>query len=411
MVPCRERHRTTGYGRRWPLPPCSEHVDCARITSCACSTHSGEMTRRPNPAAVHAHRTRGTGPVPREPDPGNQPPPKLAISRRSNQQSAGHGADNGCIVPRKTAPLSRYLAPRLREALADTPAVLIHGPRQSGKTTLARLVGESRGYRYVSFDDQAVLGAARRDPIGFVAGLARRTILDEVQRVPEIFTSIKGAIDRRRTGTVSRRSRTQSVLAPAWSSTPGTQEFDTVSHLVGRTFSTHSEDPSHLFAHSVALLGSEDHASMGRPFLLETRVKGEEVADVVREQDRPSAVAYATWARSGVPTCPASTALVTSMPRARSARIRAAFTESSSRYSANATAQLAALDSCGMDAEAPRHRPSVATRRSSLSTSSGLRRCRTPRPSRTSSRPTRARPRATRSRPRGRTGRAECGCA
>ena len=41
------------------------------------------------------------------------------------------------------------------------PAVLIHGPRQSGKTTLARTVGESGGYRYVSFDDEAVWRAAR----------------------------------------------------------------------------------------------------------------------------------------------------------------------------------------------------------------------------------------------------------
>ena len=64
---------------------------------------------------------------------------------------------------------------------------------------MARLVGEPRGYRYVSFDDEAVQGAARRDPIGFVEGLAPRTILDEVQRVPEIFTSLKAAIDRRRT--------------------------------------------------------------------------------------------------------------------------------------------------------------------------------------------------------------------
>ena len=102
-------------------------------------------------------------------------------------------------MPRRTTPFPRYLAPRLREALADTPAVLIHGPRRSGKTTLARLIGEPRGYRYVSFDDEAVQGAARRDPIGFVEGLAPRTILDEVQRVPEIFTSLKAAIDRRRT--------------------------------------------------------------------------------------------------------------------------------------------------------------------------------------------------------------------
>lgn len=102
-------------------------------------------------------------------------------------------------MPHKTKPFPRYLAARLREALADTPAVLIHGPRQSGKTTLARTVGEPRGYRYVSFDDEAVRDAARRDPVGFVEELPRRTILDEVQRVPELFTSLKTAIDERRT--------------------------------------------------------------------------------------------------------------------------------------------------------------------------------------------------------------------
>ncbi len=93
----------------------------------------------------------------------------------------------------------RFLAPRLREALRDTPAVLIHGPRQSGKTTLARTVGESRGYRYVSFDDDATRAAARNDPVGFVELLPAKSILDEVQRVPEIFTSLKTTIDRRRT--------------------------------------------------------------------------------------------------------------------------------------------------------------------------------------------------------------------
>jgi predicted AAA+ superfamily ATPase len=102
-------------------------------------------------------------------------------------------------VARQPKSFPRYLAARLREALADTPAVLIHGPRQSGKTTLARTVGEPRGYRYVSFDDQGVREAARRDPVGFLDGLPRRTILDEVQRVPELFTSIKSVIDERRT--------------------------------------------------------------------------------------------------------------------------------------------------------------------------------------------------------------------
>ena len=102
-------------------------------------------------------------------------------------------------MPRKPVTIPRFLAPRLRAALADTPVVLIHGPRQSGKTTLARLVGEPRGYHYFSFDDTAARTAAERDPVGFVADLPARVILDEVQRVPALFTALKVAIDRQRT--------------------------------------------------------------------------------------------------------------------------------------------------------------------------------------------------------------------
>lgn len=98
----------------------------------------------------------------------------------------------------RSAAIPRLLAPRVRAALADTPVVLIHGPRQSGKTTLARLVGARRGYRYVSFDEDAVRAAAERDPTGFVAELPERVILDEVQRVPALFTALKVVVDRRR---------------------------------------------------------------------------------------------------------------------------------------------------------------------------------------------------------------------
>jgi len=93
----------------------------------------------------------------------------------------------------------RYAEARLVEALADTPVVLVHGPRQCGKTTLTRMVGDPRGFTYFTFDDDVALAAARSDPVGFVADLPERAILDEVQRAPGIFPALKRAVDRRRT--------------------------------------------------------------------------------------------------------------------------------------------------------------------------------------------------------------------
>jgi hypothetical protein len=99
-----------------------------------------------------------------------------------------------------TAPVyPRFAEPTVVEALADTPIVLIHGPRQCGKTTLAQAVGEARDYSYFNFDDAVTLAAATADPVGFIGDLPERVILDEVQRAPGIFTALKSAVDRRRT--------------------------------------------------------------------------------------------------------------------------------------------------------------------------------------------------------------------
>ncbi len=92
----------------------------------------------------------------------------------------------------------RFLRPRVEEALVDTPVVLVHGPRQSGKTTLARLVGDGAGFAYFTFDDEVQRAAAQADPVGYVADLPERSVLDEVQRVPELFTSLKKAVDNNR---------------------------------------------------------------------------------------------------------------------------------------------------------------------------------------------------------------------
>lgn len=109
----------------------------------------------------------------------------------------------------------RFAAARLREALADSPAVLIHGPRQAGKSTLAQMVGAELGYAHVTFDDAVPRRAADEDPTGFVDALPPRVILDEVQRVPHLFTALKAAIDRdRRAGRFLLTGSANVLLVP-----------------------------------------------------------------------------------------------------------------------------------------------------------------------------------------------------
>jgi predicted AAA+ superfamily ATPase len=109
----------------------------------------------------------------------------------------------------------RFAEASLVEALSDAPVVLIHGPRQCGKTTLAQEVGEPRGYVYFSFDDAVTLAAATSDPVGFVADLPERVVLDEVQRAPALFTAIKGAVDKdRRAGRFLLTGSANVLLVP-----------------------------------------------------------------------------------------------------------------------------------------------------------------------------------------------------
>lgn len=95
--------------------------------------------------------------------------------------------------------LARHATHRLRTALADRPVVLLHGARQTGKTTLVRAVAEELGARYVTLDDLTMLAAARADAAGFLAGFTQPLVLDEVQRAPELLLAIKAAVDRQRT--------------------------------------------------------------------------------------------------------------------------------------------------------------------------------------------------------------------
>ena len=87
----------------------------------------------------------------------------------------------------------RFVEQRVEEALADTPVVLIVGPRRAGKTTLVRKMGEA-GRSYITLDDQTVLEAAQSDPAGFIRGLDK-AIIDEIQRAPDLLLAIKKSVD------------------------------------------------------------------------------------------------------------------------------------------------------------------------------------------------------------------------
>jgi len=92
----------------------------------------------------------------------------------------------------------RLVAARVVEALSDTPVVLIAGPRQAGKTTLARqIAAQHPELRYFTLDDELTLLAAREDPVGMIRRLDR-AILDEIQRAPSLLLAIKKAVDEDR---------------------------------------------------------------------------------------------------------------------------------------------------------------------------------------------------------------------
>jgi uncharacterized protein len=93
----------------------------------------------------------------------------------------------------------RNIETALKAALGDTRIVLLNGARQTGKSTLAQMIAEQRGGRYLTLDDEAVLAVARGDPSALVRATPQMTVIDEVQRAPELFSAIKIEVDRNRT--------------------------------------------------------------------------------------------------------------------------------------------------------------------------------------------------------------------
>ena len=96
--------------------------------------------------------------------------------------------------------ITRHLEERIKELITGFPVVYLTGPRQSGKTTLARMAFPD--FKYLSLENPATRQEALEDPIGFLRQLegARGVVLDEVQRTPDLFSYLQQIVDERRSG-------------------------------------------------------------------------------------------------------------------------------------------------------------------------------------------------------------------
>lgn len=88
----------------------------------------------------------------------------------------------------------RNITSEIISSLKASPIVFINGARQTGKSTLVRRLFKNE-HAYISLDDISSIAAAAKDPENFVNNLSRPAILDEIQRIPELFLPIKKFVD------------------------------------------------------------------------------------------------------------------------------------------------------------------------------------------------------------------------
>jgi uncharacterized protein len=89
--------------------------------------------------------------------------------------------------------IKRHIQTELEQCLRESPVVAITGPRQAGKTTLAKMACPQ--HPYVSFEDPLVRNAFHADPRGFLENYRAAAIFDEAQHVPELFSFLQGLVD------------------------------------------------------------------------------------------------------------------------------------------------------------------------------------------------------------------------
>ncbi|WP_404425562.1 ATP-binding protein [Nibricoccus sp. IMCC34717] len=94
----------------------------------------------------------------------------------------------------------RNLLSKVAESVQFSPATLINGARQTGKSTFLKAsFVDGQGYSYLNLDDLNLLRLAKSDPITFLSQLSDKASIDEIQRAPELMLPLKKVIDDART--------------------------------------------------------------------------------------------------------------------------------------------------------------------------------------------------------------------
>ena len=93
------------------------------------------------------------------------------------------------------AMIDRQIGPLLSKALRRFPAVVVTGPRRSGKTTLLRTTVP--GAQYVLLEDPDIQDRVRRDPRAFIENLKPPVIFDEIQNTPQLLDYVRTLVDAR----------------------------------------------------------------------------------------------------------------------------------------------------------------------------------------------------------------------
>ncbi len=92
--------------------------------------------------------------------------------------------------------IKRHIEPEFLQLLGEYPIVTILGPRQAGKTTLARQLLPD--YAYVNLEHPETRAFAQDDPKAFLAQYSGKVIFDEIQRLPELLSYLQVAVDNQR---------------------------------------------------------------------------------------------------------------------------------------------------------------------------------------------------------------------